>query len=129
MQLLLIIAIALHVLSSTFWAGSTFVLARTGGTEVWRLFRPQMAAATVAVGTGVLLWKLAHIGGAGTNELLLGVGAAAAVTALAVQALGAGRALRAAARDESEPAVAAPYRLSAGLLMLTLICMAAARYA
>jgi hypothetical protein len=31
MQIALIIALSLHVLSSVFWAGSSFTLARTGG--------------------------------------------------------------------------------------------------
>ena len=122
MQLLMIISIALHVLSSVFWAGSTFVLARSGGMDAGKLFRPQMGAASLAVLTGGVLWGLAHRGGFGTMEMTLAVGAAAALTALAVQALVVGRALRAGA------AVAVPYRISAGLLMLTLICMATARY-
>lgn len=122
MRLLLIISIALHVLSSVFWAGSTFVLARSGGAEAAKLFRPQMGAATVAALTGGVLSGLAHRGGFGTMEKVLAAGAAAALTAFAVQFLVVGRGLRAGA------AVAVPYRISAGLLMLALICMATARY-
>ena len=122
MRLLLIISIALHVLSSVFWAGSTFVLARSGGAEAAKLFRPQMGAATVAALTGGVLWGMAHRGGFGTMEKVLAAGAAAALTAFAVQFLVVGRGLRAGA------AVAVPYRISAGLLMLALICMATARY-
>lgn len=124
MQPLLIIIVALHVLSSVFWAGSTFAMARTGGGEAARLFRPQMGAATVDVVTGGALWGLLHRGGFGTGEIVLAAGIASALAALAVQGLGVGRGLRAV-----DVAVAVPYRISAGLLMVTAVCMAAARYA
>lgn len=129
MPLLLIIVIALHVLSSVFWAGSTFAMARVGGTEAPRLFKPQMGAAGVAVLTGVALWGLLHRGGFGTSEAVLASGALAALVALVVQGLGVGRGLRAAGHAGTAPAVALPYRISAGLLMITIICMAIARYA
>jgi hypothetical protein len=47
-------AIALHVLSGVFWAGSTFVLARSGGIGAERLAYPQV----VAVLGGIVLWGL-----------------------------------------------------------------------
>ncbi|MET3666276.1 hypothetical protein [Caulobacter sp. 1776] len=122
MPLLLIIVIALHVLSSVFWAGSTFAMARVGGTEAPRLFGPQMGAAGVAVLTGGALWGLLHRGGFGTSEAVLAGGALAALLALAVQVLGVGRGLRAGSP------VAGPYRASAGLLAITIVCMAIARY-
>jgi hypothetical protein len=128
MPLLLIIVIALHVLSSVFWAGSTFAMARVGGTEAPRLFRPQMGATGVSVLTGGALWGLLHRGGFGTSETVLATGALAALVALAVQAVGVGRGLRAAGPAGTAPAVAVPYRLSAGLLMITIVCMAIARY-
>ena len=62
MQTTLIVALALHVLSGVFWAGSTFVLARTGGDQADRLFRPQMGAAVVAIASGAVLWFLLHRG-------------------------------------------------------------------
>lgn len=55
MQTVLVVTLVLHVLSGVFWAGSTFTLARTGGTGAEKLFRPQMGAAVVAVLTGAVL--------------------------------------------------------------------------
>ncbi len=49
MQTALIIALSLHVLSSVFWAGSSFALARTGGLGGEKLLFPQIGAATVAI--------------------------------------------------------------------------------
>src|SRR5216683_2147997 len=49
MQIVLIIALSLHILSSVFWAGTSFTLARTGGVGGVQLFRPQMGAAVIAV--------------------------------------------------------------------------------
>ncbi|MGY4318547.1 hypothetical protein [Bradyrhizobium sp. JR3.5] len=56
MQIVLIIALSLHVLSSVFWAGSSFTLARTGGLGGEKLLVPQIGAATVAIVTGATLW-------------------------------------------------------------------------
>ena len=85
MQATLIVALVLHVLSGVFWAGSTFVLSRTGGHQADQFFRPQMGAATGAVLTGALLWFLLHRDSAGIQEYILGVGAACAVLAAGVQ--------------------------------------------
>ncbi|MES2450195.1 MAG: hypothetical protein V4610_06480 [Pseudomonadota bacterium] len=126
----LIIVLSFHVLSSIFWAGTTFVLARNAGVGATRLFRPQMGAAIVATVAGAILWHLTHGGGWGDSEKVLALGIAAALLALAVQAIGAGRALRAASSsDTAAPAsLASVYRISAGLLMVTVVCMAVARY-
>src|SRR5437660_12767972 len=62
MQITLIVALVLHVLSGVFWAGTTFALARTGGNQADRFFRPQMGAAAVVAVTGGLLWFLLHHG-------------------------------------------------------------------
>ena len=43
MQIPLIITLSLHVLSSVFWAGSSFTLARTGGLGGEKLFRRKWA--------------------------------------------------------------------------------------
>jgi hypothetical protein len=56
MQMTLIVALVLHVLSGVFWAGTTFALARTGGNQADLFFRPQMSAAAIAVVTGGVLW-------------------------------------------------------------------------
>lgn len=117
MQPVLIALVAVHVLSSTFWAGSTFVLARTGGMGATQLRRPQIGASLVAMATGVGLWSLTHAGGFGRAEQVLTLGA------FTVQTLAL---LRTSGGEVAAPALA--YRLSAGLLMTTLICMVAARY-
>src|SRR5260370_13175322 len=85
MQIALIIALSLHILSSVFWAGTSFTLARTGGAGGERLFRPQMGAAVVAVLTGGYLGHLAHAGAFGTAEQVLAVGALAPLVAAGVQ--------------------------------------------
>src|SRR5258708_28513882 len=81
MQIALIITLSLHVLSSVFWAGSSFTLARTGGAGGEQLFRPQMAAAVVAILTGGYLGHLAHGGAFSTTEQVLAAGAVAALLA------------------------------------------------
>ncbi|MGO4404445.1 hypothetical protein AB4Z10_09285 [Bosea sp. RAF48] len=122
------IIIAVHLLSSVFWAGTTFVLARAGGADAAGLAKPQMGAAFVAMGSGILLWQLAHAGGFGSMEATLAVGAATALTAFAIQAIGALWALRSGAAGPA----ATPgriQRVAAALLMVTVVCMAIARYA
>jgi hypothetical protein len=134
MQATLIIALVLHVLSGVFWAGSTFALARTGGNQADRFFRPQMGAATVAIVTGAVLGFLLHRGTPGIQEHLLGIGALCALLAVGVQGSGA-RAVRelstAGAGDafEASSRLATRQRIAAALLAVTVICMAAARYA
>jgi hypothetical protein len=132
MQATLIATLVLHVLSGVFWAGSTFVLARTGGYQADQFFRPQMGAATGAVLTGALLWFLLHRGSTGIQEYILGVGAVCAVLAAGVQGASA-PAVRAASTGEKEfipsPRLAFSQRIAAGLLAITVACMAAARYA
>jgi hypothetical protein len=125
MQLVLVLAVAVHVLSSVFWAGSTFVLARSGGVGAAGLFRPQMGAATLAVLAGVYLWSQLHAGGFGRYEQVLALGAASAIVAAGVQGALVGRALR---RGGGEAATAPPHRIAALLLGLTLVCMTTARY-
>jgi hypothetical protein len=133
MQATLIVTLVLHVLSGVFWVGSTFVLARTGGYQADRFFRPQMGAATAAVLTGALLWFLLHRGPAGIQEYVLGVGAICALLAAGVQGASAPALRLAASTGEKEfiPShrVAFSLRIAAGLLAITVACMAAARYA
>src|SRR3979411_2849163 len=94
MQTALIIALSLHILSSVFWAGTSFTLARTGGAGGEQLFRPPMGAAVVAVLTGGYLGHLAHAGAFGTAEQILAVGAVAALVAAGIQGAIGGRATR-----------------------------------
>jgi hypothetical protein len=135
MPLTLIVTLVLHVMSGVFWAGTTFALARTGGNQADQLFRPQMGAATVAVATGALLWFLLRSGDLGTSGHILVIGAVSALFAAGVQGMMGGSALRqlSVAGESEVPGlrhrVAKGQRVAAGLLAITVICMAAARYA
>lgn len=81
MSNLLVLLIVLHVLSGVFWAGSTFVLARTAGANVERLAFPQLGAAVATIIMGASVWALAlrnvppipalHVLGAGAMCALL----------------------------------------------------------
>ncbi|WP_066806232.1 hypothetical protein [Sphingomonas asaccharolytica] len=125
MQVLLIITIAVHVLASVFWAGSTFVLARSGGAGAAPLFGPRIGAATVSGLSGTLLWHLLHEGSFELAEKILATGAVAAILAFLVQILVARPALRS---GDTTQRLAAAYRASAALLVVTVICMAVSRY-
>jgi uncharacterized membrane protein len=127
MQITLIIALSLHILSSVFWAGTSFTLARTGGVGGDRLFRPQMGAAVIAVLTGGYLGHLVHAGSFGTAEQILAVGALAALVAAGVQGAIGGRtirSLRAGTADEAgaRSRIATAQRVAAALLAVTALC-------
>jgi hypothetical protein len=129
----IVIAIALHVLSSVFWAGSTFTLARLSGLGGDRLVYPQTAAAAIAVLTGGYLWTTLHGSGIGPIEQVLLGGIAAALVAIVIQLFVGLRTLDALRRRYlgEEPArrrIAVAQRVAAGLLAITAICMATARY-
>ena len=133
MQIALIIALSLHILSSVFWAGTSFTLARTGGVGGEALFRPQMGAAVIAVLTGGYLGHLVHAGGFGTAEQILGFGALAALVAAGVQGAIGGRAIRSLRNGKADEAgarsrIATAQRVAAALLAVTAVCMGAARY-
>src|SRR5258708_18139636 len=132
MQITLIIALSLHVLASVFWAGRSFTLARTGGNGGEQLLRPQMGAAVIAVLTGGYLWRVGHAGAFGTAEHVLAGGIVCAIIAAGVQGTVGRRAPRMLSKGQSEEAarsrMAAAQRVAAGLLAVTVICMAAARY-
>ncbi|MEV8518897.1 hypothetical protein ABZR86_03760 [Dyella marensis] len=132
MQYVLMVAISLHVLAAVFWAGSTAALARTGGSETRRLFRPQMGAAAVAVLTGGYLWHVVHAGAVGPVERSLMIGALSALAALAVQVIVVGGALRKGRGDGQAaalpPRIVIGHRIAAALLMIAVVTMAASRY-
>ena len=135
MRATLIVTIVLHFLSGVFWAGTTFALARTGANQTDQFFRPQMGAAVIVVATGGLLWYLVHPGSFGTTEQILAVGVFCAFVAAGVQGVSGGSALRKVSiTDEFEASllrhrVATGQRVAAAFLMLTVTCMAVARYA
>jgi hypothetical protein len=133
MQIALIIALSLHILSSVFWAGTSFALARTGGVGGEQLFRPQMGAAVIAVLTGGYLGHLVHAGAFGATEQILAIGALAALVAAGVQGAIGGRAIRSlhsGTADETgaRSRIATAQRVAAALLAVTAVCMGAARY-
>jgi heme A synthase len=112
MQIPLIITLSLHVLSSVFWAGSSFTLARTGGLGSEKLFRPQMGAAVIAILTGAF-------------TALVAAGVQGAIGGRAVRSLCSGTADETGARLR----IAVAQRIAAVLLAVTALCMGAARYA
>jgi hypothetical protein len=133
-QWIMVAVLSIHVLTAVFWAGSTFVVARTNGLGADLLFRPQMAAATVAVLSGGYLWNLLHEGSFGLTEKILAGAAASAIVAMVVQGWLIGRslvALRRQAVDQTalRSRIAFAYRAAAFLLAVTVVGMAAARYA
>ena len=134
MQIALIIALSLHILSSVFWAGTSFTLARTGGVGGEQLFRPQMGAAVIAVLSGGYLGHLVHAGSFGTAEQILAVGALCALVAAGVQGAIGGRAIRSLRSGKADEAgarshIALAQRIAAILLAVAAVCMGAARYA
>src|SRR5438876_11565239 len=133
MQIALVIAVSLHVLSGVFWAGSSFTLARTGGVGGELLFGPQMGAAVIAVLTGGYLWHLAHDGAFGPSEQVLAAGALCALIAAGVQGAVGGRAIRAwrAGKVDETSArsrIAVGQRIAAAILAVTGIWMGSGRY-
>ncbi len=127
MPIVLVLALALHVLAAVFWAGSTFTLARTGD-GAGRLLRPQMGAAGVAMLTGAYLWSQLHHG-FGMSEAVLLVGVLCAFAAAGVQGALIGPAGRVAGDGEAVvPRALIGQRIASALLAVTLICMVAARY-
>ncbi|UQR62475.1 hypothetical protein LRP30_37960 [Bradyrhizobium sp. C-145] len=133
MHTALVIALSLHVLSSVFWAGSSFALARIGGVGGEQLVFPQLGAAAIAILTGGYLGHLIHAGSFGTTEQVLAVGAVCALIAAGVQAAIGPRALASLRRGVGNPEdlrsrIAGAQRVAAGLLGIAALCMGAARY-
>lgn len=132
MQIYLIIATALHVLSAVFWAGSTFVLARSAAVNVERLWRPQLGAAAVTILSGGYLWSVIHRGQFGDSEKVLAVGIVAALVAAALQATAGRGAARALERNPADPTLrkraAMVQGIASALVALTVTCMAVSRY-
>ena len=115
MNIGLMLLLSLHVLSAIFWAGATFVLARTGGSGIDALRCPQFGAAGVTIITGVPLAAMLHGAAFGRQEQVLMVAVIAAVTALVVQIA-----------DRANPVRS--QRIAGGLLVVTVLGMVIARY-
>jgi hypothetical protein len=129
MQWIVIVLIVLHVVTGVFWAGTSFVLARTGGLLVEKLAFPQFGAGVATLCMGLATWLLALRGLPPTPGFhVLGMGAACAVLALIVQAsaLPAVKTLKAAQGGSSpqQRRVLISQRVAAGLLLLTVLAMA-----
>ena len=133
MDILLPTLVAVHVLSGVFWAGTTFVLARTSAAPAEALARPQLGAAVLAVLAGMALWHFTHEGAFGPTERVLAIGAVSALVALGLQisAIPAVRRLKTAQDAElnaTRSRLTVIQRLAAVCLGVTVICMAASRY-
>ena len=129
MQWIVIVLIVLHVVTGVFWAGTSFVLARTGGLLVEKLAFPQFGAGVATLCMGLATWLLALRGLPPTPGFhVLGMGAACAVLALIVQAsaLPAVKTLKVAQGGPSplQRRVLISQRVAAGLLLLTVLAMA-----
>jgi hypothetical protein len=130
---LIVIALAAHVLSSVFWAGSTFTLARLSGLGGERLVLPQAGAAVVAILSGGYLWSNLHSAGFSPFEQVLLIGISAALIAIVLQIVVGIRTFAALRREKlddnsAQRRIAMAQRFAALLLAITVICMAIARY-
>jgi hypothetical protein len=120
-----IVALSLHVLAAIFWAGSTFVLARTAGLGLDRLRAPQLGAAFVAAASGAYLGHAGHGEALTRAQWVVLAGAALALVAAALQ-------VTAALRDHGPERLGfnvSVQRAAAGLLAAAALCMVLARYA
>lgn len=120
-----VIVLSIHMLATTFWAGTSFTLARTNGIGIERIRAPQLIAALVAILSGGYLGQAAHSGALTRMLQVLMVGAACALLAGAIQVVAALLARR--ARSQSTGIVA--QRVAAGLLAVAAVSMVSARYA
>lgn len=127
MPTLLILLIVLHVLTGVFWAGSTFVLARTAGANAERLAYPQFGSAMATLLMGFAIWWLAlRSVPAITSTHVLGAGVACALLAAIVQGLALPAVRRLQDQDKASPRsrVTINQRIAGALLVVTVACMA-----
>ncbi len=132
MQILIMVAIAIHALAAFFWMSVSSIASRNG--QVGKMMFPrQMGAATMAVLTGGFLWSQLHTGGFGAYEIILAAGALCAVIAAGIQGAVVGKARRIIRAGGDETAatqtISRANGLASGLLALCLICMVIARFA
>jgi hypothetical protein len=91
-----------------------------------------MGSAAIAIATGGLLWFLLHHGPLGMQGHILALGALCALLAVGIQgAMGAPVLRKLSLGDSDGPRhrVARSQRIAAAFLMITVTCMAAARFA
>jgi hypothetical protein len=116
-----------------FLAGSTFTLARLSGLGGERLVVPQAVAAVIAIMSGGYLWHMLHGADFGPFEQVLLIGIVAALIAIILQmAVGfrtiAARRLGRLDEKSAQRRIAMTQRFAAGLLSISVVCMAVARY-
>ena len=135
MQFFVPVVIALHTLTSIFWAGATFMIARGELGLARRASKAVQAASIGAVITGILLWHFT-IGGEpqGTGPRTLAGGAVLALVAVGVQ-VAASRTLKKSVplgvehppKEQGGKALML-YRVSAALLAFTAVSMVISRF-
>jgi hypothetical protein len=149
---LIAIARAIHILSGVIWAGFAIVLAALVMPNLAPEGRPAIGAYMAKSGTrlvgsaagltflsGVYLMIRLHWGDRSAMGATLGIGALLAITAMIVGGTVSGRAAAQLAKLPPGPESAAKAmalrerlqlggRIVAGLLVLSVICMAIARY-
>ena len=118
----------LHIGAGLYWLGSSFFIAQAKGKGAESQFHWQMAAATLVVAVGVVLWSELHPLGVGKMETVLGVGAGLAVAAAGIEGAWVGGSLRRRRRGTMTEAAARAritlgYRIGAILLALALFAM------
>lgn len=134
MTILVPFLVALHVLASVFWAGSTFVLARTSAAGIETLARPQLGSAFVTIAAGAILMGLAHAFSMSPFGYVLASGIIAALVALGIQISALPMLQRLGAAPEADKSrlrsrLAIAQRIAALCLAITVTCMVLARYA
>ncbi len=133
MQFVYIVVIGIHVMAGVFWAGTTITLARDPEIKAERFIRPQLGASVLVFLTGVLLWHFFHEGGFGAMEKVLALGILSALVAAGVQGALVSSASRrlggtdAATQAQLRVKMTRGERISAWLLVLTVLCMATAK--
>jgi len=120
-------------MAGVFWAGTTITLARDPEIRAERFFRPQMGSAGMAFLTGALLWYFFHGAYFGSMEIVLALGIVTALAAAGVLGSLVGSASRrlsgadTATEMQLRARMAIGERIAAGLLVVTVLCMAVAR--
>lgn len=129
MPISLLLTIGLHMAAALFWLLTSLVLGFGGNPGASkRLFRPQMAAATLVVFSGGGLWSMLHPYGFRPQEMVLAAGAVLAIAAAGAQGAMVGGGLRRLPDPGAEARIARGQKTAAVLLALALACMLAARH-